>query len=79
MDRDALRSKIANILEALLDRDSILLTDATTAADIDGWDSLVHLKLLMALEEDLEIEFEVGDIKAPSDVGGLIDIVTQRL
>jgi acyl carrier protein len=78
MDRDALRRKIRDTLAEIVDQD-VQITDATAAADVDWWDSLVHLKLLMALEEELGIEFEVADIKAPSNVGALIDLILAKL
>jgi acyl carrier protein len=59
--------------------DEIEIDRDTTADDIDGWDSMSHMTLLMAIEEDFEIEFEEWEVINLSDVGELIDLITEKL
>ncbi|HET59560.1 MAG TPA: acyl carrier protein [Chloroflexi bacterium] len=59
--------------------DEIEIDRHTTANDIDGWDSMSHMTLLMAIEEDFEIEFEEWEVIDLSDVGELIDLITEKL
>lgn len=78
MDRDQIRSRIADILSDLLDRDGIVLSDATTADQVDGWDSLSHLRLLVAIEGELAIGFQVSELN-PGNVGELVDVIQSKL
>jgi acyl carrier protein len=50
-----------------------LLNDQTVVDDIDGWDSTTHVGLMLTLEDDLGIEFDVSRITAFENVGELID------
>lgn len=77
MERADIRDEIARALAELLQVDAVALTDATRAEDVDGWDSLAHLKLIVALEELFEVRFGVQELTAPGNVGDLIDLILQ--
>jgi acyl carrier protein len=78
MDRDELRAALADELAALLDCDSLVLSDATRASDIAGWDSLVHLKLLVALEGAFRVKFQLSEMNAAENVGALVDLIAAK-
>ena len=46
MDKSVLLSEIQNIMRDVLDEESIVLSEKTTANDVEGWDSLTHIQLL---------------------------------
>ena len=51
MDRASIFEKLTEVFQDVFDDDSIALTDDTTAADIEDWDSLTHITLLATVEE----------------------------
>jgi acyl carrier protein len=59
--------------------DSIELTREMTADDYDGWDSMSHVTLLMAVEDHFEIVFEDWEVMNLADVGALMDLVQKKL
>lgn len=73
----AVRQAIRDHLSALVGKPDLEIEDGSSADRVDGWDSLVHLKLLSALEEDYDIVFGVDEIEAPANVGELAHLVTQ--
>lgn len=79
MDRDQIRTKIRDLLRDIVDDDSLELTDVTTAADVEWWDSLTHLKLLVAIEEEWGLSFQVAELSAPENVGELVDMIRGKL
>ncbi|SEQ37224.1 acyl carrier protein [Faunimonas pinastri] len=79
MNRDQIRSKIAELLGDITDNDDLALTDETTADDVDGWDSVNHVKLIVALESALKIRFDSDEITAPDNVGALVDLIAEKL
>jgi len=79
MDRAGILSKISETLANILDEDELTLTEATTADDVDEWDSLNHVKLMIALEADFGIRFATSEITAPNNVGELIDLIGGKL
>lgn len=59
--------------------DSIELNDSTTAEDIEGWDSLTNVRLLVQIEQDFNISFSSSEIADIPNVGELADLILSRL
>jgi acyl carrier protein len=79
MDRDALRTRVQNILRDVVDDDGVVISDETTADEVTDWDSTNHVRLIVAIEEDLHIRFETDEITAPESVGDLLDLIQSKL
>jgi len=62
----------------VFDVDDIVLTDETTAADIEGWDSLTNVRLLVQVELDFDISFSSSEIADIPNVGELADLIVSR-
>jgi acyl carrier protein len=78
-DRTQILAEIERQLsKILLPRATPLLSDSTQATDIPGWDSLNHLKLLVALEARYKIRFDIGDLEDLNNMGELIDLVGRK-
>ncbi len=75
MDRNAVKAKVRDLLAELLQRPGLILHDTDRAEDIDGWDSLTHMKLLVAIEDAYDIQFGVSELSAPANLGELVDLV----
>jgi acyl carrier protein len=76
----------AEILESLdklvgeiLEADDLRLTRETTADDVDGWDSVAHVNILVAVESTFGIRFDSREIGSLSSVGVLIDMIDVKL
>ncbi|HMN70392.1 MAG TPA: acyl carrier protein [Rhodoblastus sp.] len=78
MTRDSVREMIARNLADVLDEDHIDLTDQTRADEVDGWDSVNHVKLIIAIESEMGIRFESDEITSPENVGALIDLIMSK-
>jgi len=75
MERSALRDEIAEIFHVTFNNNNIVLKDDTSAIDIEGWDSLRHVTLIVAVEVKFKINFtsrEVISIKRHKDLEDLI-------
>jgi acyl carrier protein len=79
MTRDEIIQNVQNIFRDVFDDDSIVIKDSTTARDIEGWDSLAQITLLMAMEKDFNIEFSLQDLESMSNVGDTITIIENYL
>jgi acyl carrier protein len=71
--------ELTSVFQMVFDDDDITLKRSTTATDIDGWDSLSHITLLMAVEDHFDVEFGRAEIVDLADVGALIDLIDQKL
>lgn len=79
MDRDKIRLKIQELLRDIVDDETVVLSDDSTAEDVADWDSTNHVRLMVALEQELDIRFETDEIAAPESVGELIILIQSKL
>lgn len=62
-------TELEDVFRDVFDDDSIALTEATTAKDIDGWDSLGNLNLIIAIEQRFGVKFATAEISRLKDKG----------
>ena len=79
MTREEVFEKLNEVFRDVFEEDDITVTDATTASDIDGWDSLEHINLINAIEQEFEIKFNMGQIVSMKNVGEMADIIMSKL
>ena len=73
MERNEILKRVEEIFREELEQEDLVLSDETTADDVDGWDSLSHVQLVAAMEEAFGIEFKSREILSWDNVGDLID------
>jgi acyl carrier protein len=70
--------KFQNIMRDVFQDDTIEITPQTTANDIEGWDSLSHVNLLLAIEIEFGIEFAPAEIRKMDNVGDLLTLINSK-
>jgi acyl carrier protein len=78
MKKEELLLQVQNIFRDVLDNESIELTDETTANDVDEWDSLSHIQLIVAIEKQFKIKFTSKEILSWKNVGEMIDCMINK-
>jgi len=77
-----LLGRVTAVVRDVFGDDEITLTESTTADDVEGWDSLMHLNLIIALEKRFTIRFstaEISDLKGDGqNVGSLLQLITAK-
>ena len=71
--------KILEIFREVFNNPELEITEATTAADVDGWDSFNHLNLIMALEENYSVSFSTVEIGQMAHVGNLVQLLEKKI
>jgi acyl carrier protein len=71
--------QLNDIFIDVLDNGNIVLTQSTSAIDIDEWDSLNHINLAVAIEKHFKIRFTSQEIKSWTNVGQLIESINTKL
>lgn len=79
MEKGPILEKLTEIFIDVLDNDSIVLSEATTAADIEEWDSLSHIQLIVAVEKNFKVKFTSAEISGFKNVGDLANTVQAKL
>lgn len=79
MTRQELFDHIKDIIVDVIDDANIgEITEATTAQNIEGWDSLQHVRILMAVERKFQFRFSNEDVSTLKNVGDLVTAVAQH-
>ena len=78
MERNEILKRVEEIFREELEQDELVLTDKTTAEDVEGWDSLSHVQLVVALEKSFGIKFTSREILSWDNVGDLIDCIEKK-
>lgn len=71
--------ELQEIFREIFDDEEIVLTNETTADDIDDWDSLTHMQLIVQIEEKYKIRFSTAEIKKAANVGEFVKIIEGKL
>jgi acyl carrier protein len=79
MTTDDITRRLTDIFRDVFDNPSIALERETTAADIEDWDSLAQISLLVAIENEFKIHFTLAESKALANVGDMMDLVAGKL
>ena len=79
MERSDILKRVEEIFREELELDDLVLTDETTADDVEEWDSLSHVQLVAAMEEAFGIEFKSREILSWENIGDLIDSIEKML
>ena len=79
MTREEVFEKLNEVFRDVFEDDDITVNDATTAADIEDWDSLEHINLVNAIEQEFGMKFNMGQIVTMKNVGEMVDIIISKL
>ena len=70
---------LSEVFKAVFDDDELDITEESSANDVEGWDSMTHVLLLSAIEEQFGIEFNQKEVRKFQTVGDLLDSVNEKL
>ncbi len=79
MEREQVYQELNEIFRDVFDDDTIEVTEATTSDDIEDWDSLEHINLVVAVENTFNIKFKMGEVNSMKNVGEMVEIILQRI
>ncbi len=79
MTREEVYAKLLPVFKDVFDDRSIKIDEKTTSKDIMGWDSLAHIQLIAAVQDEFDTEFSVEDAANLKNVGELVDMILKSL
>ena len=78
MTREEVFERLNKVFRDVFDDDDITVTETTTSADIDDWDSLEHINLVAAVEQEFGMKCTMGQVVTMKNVGEMVDIILQK-
>jgi acyl carrier protein len=77
--KDEVLKQVNDIFKDVLDNDDVVITEPTTADDVEEWDSLSHIQLIVAIEKHFKIRFTSSEITSFKNVGEMCDSIVKKL
>ena len=77
-ERIEITDRLAAVFHEVFDDDSIKLRDDMTAKDIEEWDSLNHITLVLAVEKEFGVRLNAAEVGSLANVGKMIDLLVTR-
>ena len=79
MTREDVFKTVKEIFWDVFDDESIKVGEQTTAEDIEDWDSLEHINLIAAIEQEFGMKFTMGQVVSMKNVGEMVDIILKQV
>ena len=70
--------RLAGVFREVFDDDEVVVTPQTSAADVDGWDSLMHVNLMLSVEKEFGVRFSSSEVAMLQDVGELVGLIESK-
>ena len=79
MTRDEIMEKVQAIFRDVFDDDTLIITDLTNSSDIEDWDSLEHITLVVSMEKEFGLSFDLKEVNELANVGEMVDLIASKL
>jgi acyl carrier protein len=77
-DPTPILSELQALMCRVFEHDDLPVTRTTSAVDVQGWDSIANITLLLEIESHFRVRFSTADVSRLRDVGGLVDLIAAR-
>jgi acyl carrier protein len=78
MERNEILKQVNLIFIDTLDDEDVIIEETTTANDVDEWDSLTHIQLVVAIEKHFKIRFTAKEIQSWNNVGEMLNCIQEK-
>ena len=79
MTREEVYETLNGVFQDVFDDESITVNDETTSDDIEDWDSLEHINLIAAVEQEFGVKFNMGQVVSMKNVREMVDIILSQI
>lgn len=79
MDEQQIYARLAEVFRDVFDDDSIKMAPELSAKDVDGWDSLTHIRLILTVEKAFKVRFTTIEVGKLQTVGDLVKLIKSRV
>lgn len=79
MKKEEIYERLNSVFRDIFDDESIVVNESTTSNDIEDWDSLEHINLVVAVEKEFGMKFNMNEVSTMKNVGEMVDIILSRI
>lgn len=74
-----MKEKLQEIFRDIFDDEELVITEGMTAADIEDWDSLAQINLIIAIEKEFGIKFNLEEVSKLKNIGEMLDLIKLKV
>ncbi|ABF39419.1 putative acyl carrier protein [Candidatus Koribacter versatilis Ellin345] len=78
MDEVQIYARLTDIFHDVFDDESIVVKPELSAKDMEGWDSLTHIRLMLTVEKAFKMKLSTAEIGRLENVGALVELIRER-
>lgn len=75
MSREDVFEKVTEIFREVFDDEELVISDTTNSDDIEDWDSLEHIQLIVSMEKEFNVKFDIKAVNELENVGQMVDLI----
>lgn len=75
----SMMEKVQTIFQDVFDDPKLHIDRSSSAATVPGWDSLAHINLVTAIQQEFKIKFALGELEQLKSVGDLLDLMERKI
>lgn len=79
MKREEILVKLQEIFREVFGKNNLIISEETNASDIEEWDSLMHISILEAVQEDFSVSFALNEIVEMKNVGDMVSGIQTKM
>lgn len=79
MSREEIMERVNEIFRDVFDDEDLIITDSTNSDDIEDWDSLEHISLIISMEKEFNLKFDIKEVNKLENVGQMVDMIREKL
>ncbi len=76
--REQIKNRLERIFQDVFDDETTRIFDSMTAKDIEEWDSLMHITLVVATEKEFHLRLNAAEVGKLENVGAMLDLIMER-
>lgn len=78
MNTNEIYDRLNVIFQEIFERDDLMVSAEMAAVDIEEWDSLNHINLILAIEQEFSVKFALGELDELKNVGSIVDMISRH-
>lgn len=79
MSREEVFERVTDIFRDVFDDDDLVISDSTNSEDIEDWDSLEHIQLIVGMEKEFKVKFDIKTVNSLENVGQMVDLILSMI
>lgn len=79
MSREEVFEKVRAIFREVFDDENLTVGEGTNSGDIEDWDSLEHIQLIVGMEKEFNVKFNIKEVNSLENVGQMVDLIVSMI